>query len=504
MNKRPWGMGDKLAKAINEPVVPTASASISGIGSGSGFDAAQDSPARSTLIFPLNSFAEHSQGTRISLVQKVRALDANLPIISRIKSKIAQHAVGKGVFVRPATQDLEWNELNRKLFEEWASNPGVYSIDASRDHYQDQKLAAETWVADGEFFEALVNSPSGAPMVQPLDVFEIKSPYGTTDLSQYNDGIRTNAFCRPIGYSVQELLKPGQGYRSTGYRDVSAENMLHIFERRRAKQLRGLTWFYSGINQGIDCLDLRALITGTAKLHAGLAVSVKGTQKKRKGAFDAVRGQGSKDDTDDFRELERIYAGGLIQYLGENGSIELHSSDHPGTNLLEFKKFLYCDIAMATRLPLSTVYTLAPLGGASVRGELEDAQWLFDMVQDTLIWRHSFPIYRWRTAKFIKEGRLRPCKDPVWWATTWQGPAKMTADLGKTADANIKLIKAGCQSHIRYYAERGLDAYAEVLDEILFQKYLKETCEEHGVDPNRILEPSPGTVNQLTVTDPEK
>ena len=39
--------------------------------------------------------------------------------------------------------------------EEWASNPGVYSIDASRDHYEDQALVAETMVMDGEFFRGV-------------------------------------------------------------------------------------------------------------------------------------------------------------------------------------------------------------------------------------------------------------------------------------------------------------------------------------------------------------
>lgn len=495
-----WDKKSTFDLALNEPVLPQASASI---GTGSGYDAATDSPSRSSLVFPVNSFNEHSQSTRTALVQKVRALDANLSIFSRITGKIGQHAIGKGVFVRPATRDIEWNDLNRRLFEEWASNPPVYSIDASRDHYEDQRLVAETVVADGEFFEALVNSPAGAPMVQAFDVFEIKSPYGGSyDAQGFSDGIRTNEFCRPTGYAVQELSKPGIN-RNNAFRVVGAQDMLHLFRRRRAKQLRGLTWFYSGINQGIDALDLRALITGTAKLHSGLAVSVKGGKPRKKGAFGAIKGEGS-NETDDYQALERIYGGGIIQYLGETGEIELHSSQHPGQNLIEFLKFLYCDIAAAVRLPLSVVYTLAPLGGASVRGELEDAQWLFDAIQDMIIWRHSFPIYRWRTARFIKEGRLRPCKDPIWWATTWRGPAKLTVDLGRTADANIKLMKNGGLSHVRYFEERGLDADAEIMEEILFHKRVNEACAKHGVDPNRILEPSPGTVTQINMPDKDE
>jgi capsid protein len=504
--REPWKHGDALRGAFTD-TPPQASASSSDFDSlgkgGSTYDAANDGPGRSTLICPINSYKEIDRFTRRQLVMKERALEANLPILGRIKSKIAQHAVGKGIFVRPSTQDAEWNELARKIFEEWAGNAGVYSIDASVDHYEDQTMVAENMVGDGEYLSALVNSEAGAPMIQPLDVFEVDTPIGYSKPNNYVDGVRLNAYGRPVEYAVRELQVPGQTLQNN-FRPVASQDMIHVFMRRRTKQVRGLTWFFSGLNQGIDALDLRSLVTGTAKLHESLGVIVRKNAKlDRKGVFDKIRSHGTdgKTNDQDFRALEKIYGGGLISYLGQEGEIELLNSSRPSQNIREFILYLYADLALASKLPFEVVYSLGSLGGATARGALEDAQWLFDLVMDKIIWNHSFPIYRWRIARAMNEGRLRRCKDPAWWQTSWRGPAKLTVDIGRTADANIKLMKNGALSHSRYFDERSLEVRDEWNQQIEDLAWLQERCESRKVDINRIIEPTPGTVNQINLPE---
>src|ERR1700739_4576546 len=165
-----------------------------------GYDGAQITDLRTAFFFfPWNSRREFASYTRKELVRKVRALDANLSIFGRIGRKIAQHSVGKGIFPRPITQDKEWNELNRKRFIKKASMPGSYSIDASRDLWEDQRIAAETLVLDGEFFEAWTYK-DGVNLVQPLDVFEIQNPKKITPGDRWIDGIQYDEFEAPINY----------------------------------------------------------------------------------------------------------------------------------------------------------------------------------------------------------------------------------------------------------------------------------------------------------------
>jgi capsid protein len=463
-----------------------------------GYEGAQISNLRSAFFFfPTNSRREFASYTRKELVRKARALDANLGIVGRIARKIAQHSVGKGIFPRPLTRDKAWNDSNRKRFERKVSNPYSYSIDSSRDLWEDQRLAAETMVGDGEFFEAMVKSDiDGTPMVQPLDVFEIADDRQNPN-ELWHDGVLLDSYDRPTFYGVRELPI---GKKAPAPRRVPADSMIHLFRRRRARQPRGFTWFYSGINDGIDVLDTKALIKGTAKLHSTLALQVK--RKKAEGAKTGISGALQKIVNPDgtTRVNENFFGGAAIAYLAEDEGIELINSDRPGENLMAFMEFLYREFALGADLPLEVVYNMAKLGGPAVRAVLESAQWLFDLVQDSIVMRHSQRIYVWDTADAMMRGEQPMCNDPEWWVTAWRGPAKLTVDMGRTADAAVLLMKNAALSHVRYYEERAQDAYEEAEEQIEFLSWLKERCTQAGVDFSLLIEPTPGAVTKHNVT----
>jgi hypothetical protein len=56
-----------------------------------------------------------------------------------------------------------------------------------------------------------------------------------------------------------------------------------------------------------------------------------------------------------------------------------------------------------------------------------------------------------------EERELMPCNDPRWWNCHWQGPPKLTADEGYTAQAQIDRLYAGQDNWQEQYARRGLD-----------------------------------------------
>lgn len=481
-------------------------ARLDGSGGGmSGYEGAQMTPTRSAfLTFPTNSRRELSAYTRLEMLRKVRALDANLGIISRIKHTIRRRAVGRGIVLKPTTLDEEWNLLNRKQFENWASAPHVFSADGSRDLWEDQAQAAENMVGDGEYFLALVKGENGAPMVQPLDPYEISAGSGYGSPDGWEDGIQTNAFMRPINYAVREL--PGTNFMDAlndKFRVVPADSMIHLFRRRRAKQLRGLTWFFSGINQGIDALDLRALETGSAKLHSALAVVVKKTGKVGKqGAFGKISdlNSGSTTPDTDVRPLEKIFGGGMINYVGQEGEIDLKTSGRPSPNVVEFIKFLYRDMAAGLGLPLEVVYTLEDMNGANTRMTSEDAQQFFDLIQDFVFWNHTRRIYIWNTALRVRSGQIRPCRDPEWWKCSHRGPQKLTADLGRTAAANVLMLKNGLETFDPIFDSRGQDFREEMGTQINHLKWLREACGDDFIF-NLIMQPTPGVMPADTTGD---
>lgn len=479
-----------------------------------GYDGAQISNLRTAFFFfPWNSRREFAAYTRKELVRKVRALDANLAIFGRIARKIAQHSVGKGIFPRPITKDKDWNELNRKRFMNKVSKPGSYSIDGSRDLWEDQRLAAETLVSDGEFFEALVFKDQ-VNMVQPLDVFEIENPKINSQNERWNDGIQVDEFEAPINFAVRSLpwsmSSLASGTASNTNRAASnktsivpADSMIHIFRRRRARQPRGFTWFYAGINDGIDCLDLKALEKGTAKLHSALAVSVK--RKKGDASKMGLSGDLQKMLMPDGSQRvdENFWKGAAIAYLAEDEGIDLHTSNRASPQFIAWMEFLYREIAMVTDMPLSLVIGFSGTKGSETRADLEAGQWIFDLTQDTIVERHSQPFYVWDTALAMQRGELPVCKDPEWWACAWRGPAKLTVDMGRTAQAAVLLMKNGALSHVRYYEERALDAYDEVTEQLEFLEWAKDQCAKRNLDFSLLFEPTPGAQGKSSGSEPD-
>ena len=474
-------------------------------GGQSGYEGAQFSGMRSAfLAFPTNVRRELNQFTRKELARKQRALDSNLGIFGRIKSKIGQHSIGKGCCARPITLDKEWNELNKKRFEARMSNELLYSASENFDFWEDQRFCAETMIGDGEYLEIMAKK-EGRDCMQRLDIFEVRSPIGIDNIRSdsggiWRDGVMTDGYDAPRVYGVCEL--PDElgypNFRNFNVRQVPADSMLHVYAHRRAHQNRGITWFYSGINNGIDALDVIALEKGAAKLHSALGLAVR--KKQGEAGSQGITGQlekllgGNKTVVD-----ENFWRGAAITYLGTDEGIDLLCSERPAPNLLAFLEFLYREIAIGLGLPLEVVYKMGELGGATARAGLEDAQWLFDMVQDKVIMRHSRRIYIWDTARAMVAGEIPVCKDPEWWATAWRGPAKLTVDLGRTADAAVLLMRNAALSHVRYFDERDQDVYQEMTQEIEFRKWLKERCDAAGVDYKELIEPTPGAQTNIHV-----
>jgi capsid protein len=363
-----------------------------------GYDATRESSSRSVLLFPTNSRIELNTWTRRRLQEKNRALEANFAFVTRIKSKFGRCVAGKGIFPFPTTRDKKWNPIAKEYFERWASNPSLYSIDGSRDLWEDQRLSGEQLGAgDGEVFRLLARPEGMGPAIQPLDPFEIGSAWGNTSTGS-EDGVQIDPYMRPIGYDVCELTGPNDFYgMSRQVRTVAAQDMVHVFRRRRDKQLRGLPPTYSALNDGNDVLDLLALEKAADKLHSLLAVA-KTVRPENEGK--GLTNQLSKildSDGNTLRLEEKMPRGAATVELGLGEDIKLLTSGRPGAPLLEGIEFYCRMVALGVDLPLSVVFSFAELGGTPTRAELEDAQNTFEMMQDLLVWRHSQRIYTWRS-----------------------------------------------------------------------------------------------------------
>lgn len=474
------------------------------------YDAAKTSPARSGFVaFPTNSRRELTPLTRREIVKKSRALEANFPFLTRIHRKRARHAVGAGIHFDCLSDDQRFNDDMRRAVEEWWNNPDVYSIDGSVDGWEAKRLASETMDLDGEYNAVLTYHPeSGFPCVQPLDVFEIETPAAselnrakTFNAREWDDGVRINEYERPAEFAVRTLPRL-IGDVQRDYRLIPASAMVHLGRRRRAHGHRFMPSPYSGMNMGIDALDLGSLITGTAKLHSALAISVKGTGRRgKRGAIDKIRnGDGSTTNDANTQALERVFGGGLINYLGENGEMQLHSSQHPGANVMEFRKILMHELCIGYDTTFSVMWDMSEAGGTAVRYDAEDAQSAFDLITDQIAWRFVRREVIWFASWMIKNDRLAASKDPLWFSKlVFRGPRKITVDIGRMATAFKTLTRNAGMSIPRWFNEQGFDGNQEIDEQIRFLSRAKKKCEESGIPFELLFEPTPGSQTNVTV-----
>lgn len=467
------------------------------------YDCATDSPARSSLTFPfpLNARREITPLVRREALKKLRALEANLGIIQRMKGQVGKYAIGFGVFPVPQTSDPEWNELARSRFMDWGNNPSVCDVAGAMTFWERQRYHAETFFAENESFDALVSSSfAGAPMLQLFDNSEIGAPYGYSPFHpDYVDGVKTNAQFRPLSFlvNVENPLPMSRGDRFITA-EIAAQDMIHIVKRKRANQLRGISPFAPVINTATDVMDLDALIVASAKIHEAMGITVK--KKSGDAGKKGITGQVKKlvDGAGKVTEVrEDFIRGAMIQYLGLDEELDIVSSDRPTQNLLNYLVYRIRHICITTGLPFEIVWDLATLGGATARIALADAQWFFDLVQDTINDRFNQRVWVWKNASDMKNGLLRPCRDPRWWNNHWQGPAKLTADEGYSAQAQIDRLYSGQDNWQDQYARRGRSwkpALTQRIDEIA---WLNKQCADKKVDPNLIFAPKPGTIVQV-------
>jgi len=455
------------------------------------------------MAFPINSRKELTEFSRREIVRKVRAIDANLGFTGRIKQKCGQHSVGKGIFARPVTRDEEFNQAVVRYTDSIFENPDLYSIDGTRDFYEDQRLAAESMIDDGEFFTIFTRDDRDESLkMQHLDPFEVKQPLGVT--KDWNDGVHTDAFNRAIEYSVAELPAPWEG-AIMPFRHIPANQVIHVFKRRRAKQWRGIPWLYAGVNSLIDALDLKSLEVGTAKLHSALGVVAKKENREagRQGISGQLEKYLGKDENGKPRAIaENFFSGAAIHYCGLDEGIELLTSDRPSQNLLAFIEFLYREAAVGMGLPVEVLYEMSKLGGVTARAVMDDAQTFFGMLQDRIVTMHSRPIYLAFVLEGMRTGALPVCRDPHWYQVEWQGPAKMNADYGRTAQANIQLLKNGMLGFEDYYEQHGLTARSQHMRQIKHLSWLRSECEKNNVPIEWLIEPPAAIQNVMHATSP--
>jgi len=229
----------------------------------------------------------------------------------------------------------------REAWRDWCKTPEVtHRLTWNKV----QRLAAKTWLRDGECFaQTIVGSlpaldhgtrvPFSLEMLEPDFV-----PMHHAESATLRQGIELNAWGRPVAYHVHKT-HPGEWTAGQGLADlkrISAENMLHIACLDRFHQLRGVSEFASVITRLEDIKDYEESERVAAKIAAMLTGYVKrGTPDMYDPATQGT--QVGADGKPVPRQID-LRPGAIFDNLAIGEEVGLIDSKRPNPNVVTFRQ----------------------------------------------------------------------------------------------------------------------------------------------------------------------
>lgn len=463
----------------------------------SAFVGADSSPTRtSTSGHPIDSRREFPQATRHELLKKSRWLRNNMGLVKRMVKGVARYSVGSGLSHIPATGDKEFNKRADAYFEAWASSPGLSDVRGKMSFWKMQDFVAQALIGDGEIFALKVNNPlmvrkpgdPGCPAIQLMETQLCADPLlsSAPRTDGFKEGIKRNEWGATVEYRFLRDRKPGE-MDNLAFTDQPAPSVLHVMDNDRVDQLHGITWLHHGENCAIDILDLKALEKAAVKVHSTFAAAIKrkdaGAQQTRSFSGDLKKGQPARPGGP-VVSYENFAGGAAMLNLGDGEEFQLLTSNRPQMTWTAFLDYLVRDIAWGLGVSPEFIWAVSGMGGANTRFILEDAKWFFEYVQRILVETFCQPVYAWVIADAIEQGLLEPPSQEFaadFAKCLWQGPAKITVDIGREGNLEIERLRNGLTSWDDIYAARGQSGRKMISKRIDELKEVMDECKEKGV-----------------------
>ncbi len=430
----------------------------------------------------------------LTLLSDSRKLYSNLgPVTGAIDDK-ATYSIGRAWNPKFLGKDREWG----KQAEEWLREMWYPMADVRGgmfDFKTDLWLSSVSIDRDGEIYIYLTESEDGWPQIQLFPAHMI----GQRDLTEpivkdgpYQglrviQGVIVNAFGRAVAYNVMGETKEQDQI-------ISARDLIQIFDPKWADQVRGFPAFMHAL---LDLKDLRT-VQGYEKIAAMLMSSVGLIEHNELGVPDMSSPAAVLNGASPFvgpstgaTVTTQQFNGGTAHFFrsGTGSKLESLKNERPGANVTDFMDRLIRNALTGAGWPFELTWDASKLGGANIRLLIAKAMRAVEDRQD-LIRSPAKRIVGYAVAKAIKTGRIPP--NDEWYKWGFGLPARMTADYGREAAADLNDLNAGVQTLSGILAEEGKDIDQHITE----RKEDNEKLVAAGLPPIGQPEPANDDPNQ--------
>ena len=339
------------------------------------------------------------------LRRRVRELVVDNPVIAGASRLIENNAVGAhGIQPVPMTR---WRDLNKRLDEFWEAMAEAVDEDRSMNIAESQRLFSREVFGAGEsaVHFAFVPAHNGfmpGPCIELIDAERLELGYsdhsvanGVRQGNTIRQSVELNRYYQRVAYHVLEEHPNDGGYRTFGNvtanrRRIPSSRLKLAFFRHRSRQLRGIPWPVSVVNQTMTEDQFVEAFVQLARVAAAFGLIV-----KLGGSPTLTTGKAKTKLYDSDNKIVRRLSPGQVVYLPPGADVINAASNAHSPEIDRTVAMITRKIAAGTGLSYSALsrdFTRSTF--SSNRAEQLDDRKTYRPWQYFIWTNHTRPFYR--------------------------------------------------------------------------------------------------------------
>ena len=363
-------------------------------------------------------------------------------------------------------QAIDWAAKTEAEFDYWASSK-LADAGGEMTFYELQQLALKSILIDGECFAIMKHSTlqhKNAPYTLRIQLIEperIQTPLTRQDYI-WDEGVALNQVGNVVGYNIKNRNPNSELTGQPRLEDMhilASRDILHIFQRERIGQHRGVPFLAPVIEQlkqlsrYTDAELMSAVVSGMYSIFFEHTPREDGTYGEEEYAVDANFGESLEGITADMMM-------GAIMDLPEGVKATSLSPGRPNQNFGQFIESLAHQIGGALGIPQELLYLHFTASYSASRGALLEAWKLFKYWRSWFAESFCRPVYEAFLNEAVSLGRIDAplyhkddfhAKLYSW--SEWVGPSQGQLDPTKEVQAAVLKIANNLSTYQRETGE---------------------------------------------------
>jgi lambda family phage portal protein len=427
------------------------------------YNAAKKDRFRENWI-PVNASAEQTNAPDRDVIRsRARDLERNNDIAKAGIDALIRNVIGTGILPQAATPDEALNELLEEKWKWWIKHKNC-DITGQQNFYELQRLVLRRKTVDGEIVcHPVVDKSSRIPLRLQMieaDQFDTTLYKSRVSGNYILSGVEVDSFYKSVNYWFYET-KPDD-FMSFESKPVPAKDVIHLFEKIRVNQVRGiseLVQVMDAIRDTEDYLDAELTAARIAACYALFITSNGG-----------VGGPGrlpvANNGEDPSLPLKTIVPG-MVKYLKPGEDVQAPNPARASAGVKDFIEIETRKIGAGTGQSYEVVSRdMSKSNYSSARQNgLEDRKtWV--PAQKYVIDHFNDPIWELFVQSCVLSGEVKIrdfwTNPEKYYAVDWIAPGWTWIDPLKDVKASQEELKSGLNTLKQICAEQGKD-WREVL-----------------------------------------